>query len=210
MDFTMLGLYWVAPQQWKFFKTDSTSELVQRGGTILLWKDCFSWERQQIDSASSCATEQQATSTATATKTQEFPPISESAKFYTERTWTQVRSTEPVPGFNKASTSIHSCTTILFAKNGKFWQNQLNRNHFFQEGVANEVGSEKQRTCFWGGFVLLLHFTRNKSKRTKVLDRKRGSNRMHCCSRGATQNKSQPMLSSGKLRKQMGFQSGTE
>ena len=51
--------------------------------------------------------------------------------------------------------------------------------------------------------------TRNKSKRTQILARKRVSNRMHCCSRGAIQHQSQSMLSSRKPIKQVGFQTGT-
>ena len=43
-------------------------------------------------------------------------------------------------------------------QNSVYWrQSQLNRNHFFQDGVANEAGSEKQWTCFWGVFVLVLY-----------------------------------------------------
>ena len=143
-------------ENWFYLQTGSTR---WTNILILFWKDRSSWEKEYklYNSASSCATKQQATSTATATKTPEFPPISASAKFYTERTWTQVQRSEPVPGFNKASTSIHSGTRGSL-QNSVYWrQSQLNRNHFFQDGVANEAGSEKQWTCFWGVFVLVLY-----------------------------------------------------
>ena len=199
-------------ENWFYLQTGSTG-WTDKANTCFE-RIAFLEKNNKINSASSSATKQQPTSTATATKTPEFPPISASAKFYTDKkTWTQVQRSEPVPDFNKLGVNKYPLG-----------------EHFVVLGVlcrslyidkANSIGTissrrGSQRGGKWEAMDMFLRnfrpgssSTRNKSKRTQILARKRVSNRMRCCSRGAIQDQSQSMLSSRKPRKQAGFQTGT-